>query len=707
MGQIYEVFGIKIALPEQPDTIEKRSDKWHEQYWERTPLPEQLRKIKSVKQWNNAPGEFREQWAGYLSEQYDNRDRGYWFYNREVPTYITGSHWMYIQWSMIDIGYPEFREANRILYLFWEACKVDARCFGICYLKIRRSGFSFMSASEIVNIGTLIKRSLLGMLSKTGTDAKKMFQSKVVPIATGYPFFFKPIQEGMDRPKTELSYRVPATRITKSNMYNIDGDADEGLETTIDWRNTANNSYDSEKLRLLLHDEAFKWEKPGDIRESWGVTKTCLRVGRRIIGKCMMGSTCNAQAKGGKEGKELYYGSDVKQRSKNGRTKTGLYNIFIPFDYNAEGFIDRYGHPVIETPEYPIMGIDGELIIQGSVEWWNNEAEALKDDPDALNEFYRQNPRTEGHAFRDDTKESLFDLTKIYDQIDHNDKLIMEHHLSRGNFKWRDGVLDTEVEWHPHPKGRFIVSWHPPPELRNKKKKNVDGLWIPENEIIGAFGADTYDISGVVGGGGSNGAMHGLCKFSLENAPTDQFFLEYISRPPTAEIFFEDLLMAMVYYGMPVLAENNKIRFLHHIKNRGYRRFSMNRPDKRWSNLSKTEREVGGIPNSSESVKQAHATAIESYIDRHVGYDRVGRYRNSNEIGQMLFQRTLNDWAKFDINKRTMHDASISSGLAIMACQKHLYLPEEKVEEIICNFGYYSNDGYSSHYVDIEMDEIR
>ena len=46
-----------------------------------------------------------------------------------------------------------------------------------------------------------------------------MFTDKVVPIANNYPFFFKPVQDGMDKPKTELAYRVPASKITKKNMY--------------------------------------------------------------------------------------------------------------------------------------------------------------------------------------------------------------------------------------------------------------------------------------------------------------------------------------------------------------------------------------------------------------------------------------------------------------------------------------------------------
>ena len=54
-----------------------------------------------------------------------------------------------------------------------------------------------------------------------------------------------------------------------------------------------------------------KWEKPNNILNNWRVTKTTLRLGSRIIGKCMMGSTCNALDKGGGNFKKLYNDSDV------------------------------------------------------------------------------------------------------------------------------------------------------------------------------------------------------------------------------------------------------------------------------------------------------------------------------------------------------------------------------------------------------------
>ena len=694
IGDIYEINGLKVALPSTPKGVESRGNRWQP-----VEYPAELQKIKSIFDWNRRDNAFKSKYVDMIEDEFERREQGFWFINNGTPTYITGTHYMYLQWTKIDIGLPDFRESNRIFYIFWEACKADSRAFGMCYLKNRRSGFSFMSSAEASNTGTIVRDARLGILSKTGSDAKKMFTDKVVPIVRNYPFFFKPIQDGMDNPKTELAFRVPASKITRKNMDEERDDDIDGLDTTIDWKNTADNSYDGEKLLLLVHDESGKWEKPENILNNWRVTKTCLRLGSRIIGKCMMGSTSNALSKGGENFKKLFYDSDPNKRSANGQTKSGLYSLFIPMEWNMEGFIDEYGWPVFDDPKKTVMGIDGEEITMGVITYWNNEVAAMKSDSDALNEYYRQFPRTESHAFRDESKSSLFNLTKIYQQIDYNDAMIKDRVLTTGYFHWKNGEKDSEVIWTPDPKGRFVVSWIPDAKMRNNVIKK-DGKFHPGNKDIGVFGCDPYDISGVVGGGGSAGALHGITNFHMENAPTNHFFLEYIARPQTAEIFFEDVLMACFFYGMPILVENNKQRLLYHFKNRGYRPFSMNRPDKHTSKLSKTELELGGIPNSSEDIKHAHANSINTYIEEYVGLDAEGNYREKDSMGDMYFTRTLNDWARFDINNRTKHDASISSGLALMASRRHLFIPAKQESKISVKFVRYKNTGIRSEIIE-------
>jgi hypothetical protein len=523
IGQIIEIQNLRIALPKADEPF-KRSENKKEQYWEKHEYPKELDKIKSRFDWESYSIAFKEKWYDYIDEEFKRRSDGYWFFNNGMPTYITGTHYMYLQWSKIDIGAPDYREANRLFFIFWEACKADSRCYGMCYLKNRRSGFSFMSSAELVNQATISSDARFGILSKSGADAKKMFTDKVVPISVNYPFFFKPIQDGMDRPKTELAYRVPASKLTRRKLDdNVKLEELQGLDTTIDWKNTGDNSYDGEKLKILAHDESGKWERPDNILNNWRVTKTTLRLGRRIVGKCMMGSTSNALDKGGDNFRKLYNNSNVTKRNRNGQTSSGLYSLFIPMEWNYEGFMDTFGLPVFIEPPSETKGRDGVKITIGVIQHWENEVEGLKEDQDSLNEYYRQFPRTEDHAFRDETKNSLFNLTKIYEQIDHNNDVGNDKSLSQGNFVWAQGIKDTRIMFVPSNNGRFKISWIPPKNLQN----NVilkNGLKYPGNEHVGAFGCDSYDISGTVDGRGSKGALHGLTKFSMEDVPPNHFF---------------------------------------------------------------------------------------------------------------------------------------------------------------------------------------
>ena len=105
----------------------------------------------------------------------------------------------------------------------------------------------------------------------------------------------------------------------------------------------------------------------------------------------------------------------------------------------TKDYIDSYGYPVFDTPEKPVFGVDEELIDTGVINFWENEVEGLKDDNDGLNEYYRQFPRTEEHAFRDEAKNSIFNLNKIYEQIDYNEDFERKGLITRGSFylgKW-------------------------------------------------------------------------------------------------------------------------------------------------------------------------------------------------------------------------------------------------------------------------------
>ena len=382
-------------------------------------------------------------------------------------------------------------------------------------------------------------------------------------------------------------------------------------------------------------------------------------VGKKFVGKAIIGSTVNPLDKGGRNYRDLWDMSNPLDRNSNNRTKSMLYRIFIPAYEALEGFFDIYGNPVIDSPEKPVEGIDGDMVEIGSKVYLKNERKGLSGDSTELNESIRQFPFTADEAFRDSTKSSLFNISKIYEQIEHNQELYPDP-VVRGNFVWQDGKQDTTVIFRPDDNGRFKVSWLPPASMRNNFDKNKVKR-SPSNDWLGVGGVDSYDLDATVDGRGSKGAFHLYNKFNMEH-PSNMFVLEYASRPPLARIFYEDVLMASFYYGYKILIENNKYGIARYFETRGYDNYLMDRPE----HLKSTARvavKTKGIPSNSQDVIQAHAQAIESYIHDYVGMDSNGRYQS------MYFNRTLEDWINFRIDNRTQYDLTISSGLALLAAQ--------------------------------------
>ena len=660
-GPIIEIESLSIQLPKPEGFLFSDLPK-EQQMWKRQDIPRELAQINSMDDWYESPREFQQKWSPYIEQEFKRRKEGLWFMNNGEETYITGHHYMFLQWSSIDIGYPTYLDFQRKLFVHLSACESDPRCLGQIYTKCRRSGYTNMSAAVLVDEGSQVKEKLLGIMSKTGTDAQEaVFGSKIIPIFKGYPFFFSPIIDGTTNPRMELAFREPSKRITKKNKTTSRGEA---LDTIINWKNTTNNAYDGSKTHMLFLDEAGKWLNPNDIREVWRIHRTCLLVGRRVIGKAMVGSTVNPLDKGGREFRNLYYDSDPNDRNENGRTKSGLYKIFIPAYDAMEGFFSQYGLPIVEDPETPTLTEDGTITEIGARTFLKNERKGQQNNSYELNEIIRQFPFTEDEAFRDSTKSSLFNIQKIYEQIQHNEELY-PNPVVIGNFQWKDGKMDSEVIFAPDPNGRWRVAWLAPTDIRNKRKIENNKAVAP-NGAFGVMGVDSYDLDTTLDYRSSKGACHVYNKFSMEH-PSNMFVAEYASRPPLAKIFYEDILMAAVFYGYPVLIENNKYGIARYFESRGYDEYLMNRPAHLASTSSKMNVKTKGIPSNSQDVIQAHAQAIESYI-----HDHVGLHNETGKFGRMYLNRTLEDWINFKIDDRTKFDLTISSGLALLAAQKQV-----------------------------------
>jgi len=130
--------------------------------------------------------------------------------------------------------------------------------------------------------------------------------------------------------------------------------------------------------------------------------------------------------------------------------------------------------------------------------------------------------------------------------------------------------------------------------------------------------------------------------------------------------------MLAVYYSVPILGELSNEAFLKHIKNRGYRHFSMNNPLKSYLKLSYTEKEIGGAPPQGEAIGTAQYSAVKAYIEDYIGIALEESNRPIGDMGSMVFNRTIEQWKEVEILNRTKYDAYISSSLSLVGNQSHI-----------------------------------
>ena len=230
--------GLVFNIPESP---KKNSDILYfnlpkkDQKWKRIPLPDNFNSWSKEKQ------------DAFAFEENRKCKEGIFFYNYGEITYITGDHYFYLQWFRIDGGYPDYRDRDRRWYYHWFLCDNDIDCLGQDYGKLRRDGYSFRVAAIILNRARKTFDSNYGIVSKTGDDAKEMFQ-KLVHGFVSSPYFFKPQVESGEQPKKELVFRTPQKRITHKNRIVAE---ELSLNTKISWTATTENAFDGTKQKII------------------------------------------------------------------------------------------------------------------------------------------------------------------------------------------------------------------------------------------------------------------------------------------------------------------------------------------------------------------------------------------------------------------------------------------------------------------------
>lgn len=628
----------------------------------------------------------------WIDEENRRCIEGFWFYINGTPTYITGQNYFYLTWFKLDVGYPEYRDVDRRWFYAWQVCEDNPKCLGIDYLKKRRDGFSYRAASVLLNDARKSFNANYGNVSKTGGDAKELFDKEVYAFQE-LPPFFKPQVQSAEDVKKELVFKAPVQKVTYKNKNTK---KEISLNTKISWKNTADNAYDSYKLKKIIGDEVGKWEE-ADFEKWMQIVEKCLTLGagKKIVGKALMGTTVNEPTQegtakkrriGAKAFENVWNKSSSRQKTSNGQTLSGLFRYFVPAYDGLEGFIGEYGESIIDEPtqeqkEY-LLSIDPDDECIGSRKFLENKRKAYIDSGDLAGyyEECRMHPFEEQEAFREGAnKVHTYDITKIFNQLDYNKSFLFQnpHLVMRGNFMWQAGKKDTFVEWHPNTEGKWLITWMP--EVENRNKTSIrHGKKFPGNTEAGCFGLDPYDNKVTTDNRRSNAACYGTRRFDIMNPQNTGFpVVEYVNRPKLPETMWEDMIMMAVFYGWEVLVENNKIGTINYFRMRGYENYLMDRPEETQTAYSSANQKEKGIPLSGDEARQSLIYAVESFVVNYVGL--IEKEGEQPYMGKVYFDNLLKCLSQFDYEQKwTKFDEMVGFGLSLLGNRKQFYKPIQR-----------------------------
>ena len=670
-GSVIDIQGLKCNLPPEGYVfnlitkkvefrgIYKRSEIQSEQYWKRIPMPNWY--LETMKRWDEFDKKkkddesefYDERLEEYKKQEWDRRLNGFWYMNNGKPTYLTGLHYLYLQWWSIDIGYPKFRIPDLEKFYFMEYCIQDPLCMGMLEVTKRRFGKSFVAGLFVSEYITRTKMTNGGIQSKTGSDAKKFFAKTVVNPFRRLPKFFRPEYDmslGVN-PKTEMRFQKTNVRGKKAEE-NIDKDE---LGSVIDHQSADTVAYDGQKLHRYVADECGKTTEV-NVYDRHEVVRYCLLDDEgQIIGKALYTTTVEklTTEKDGVQDafKLLWEESNQEKRQENGTTSSGLYRFFMSAKRTRN--FDDFGFPDEEKTLDQILA----------------DRDTVKNNQRALSARIRKEPLTIDEAFSTDSDKCIFNVMNIGAREAYlKENPVLKRHIIfyrdiDQTVKWRN-ITDKEEDFH------WVITQFPKSGEENKHYYDVKTK-KPARTSDGAIAIDGYSNSQGGKFGSKASAWIGRRYDLLNPEQTGKAIGHLYGRPQIKETLHEQVLLAAEYYGYQAWYEHNSDDYLSYFRERGRIGYLGSYP---LSTIDPAKRETAdrhkGFPTTPFSLTKQTDVGI-MYFESH--------------IDSIDFENLLEDAKKFDPNNRTDYDITVSF-LMLIVCLMEPVQKQIKREPLVKSY---------------------
>lgn len=663
-----DIQGLKYTFPKRPPLkdirnyglprklqVWSRNTEYEQWSWNTDPEEGEL--------WYDNPEEGQMEW---YKDEIHRINNGEWIYIDNEPTYLNKYDYFYHQWHTHQGGYySQYRDTSTEFFRFYEIVDKSPYWLGLIGIKGRRLGMSSMAASIHLLHALTEENNLQGIVSKTSTDAKEMYLMIKYSLES-LPSFLMPDMRSVG--EKEMHFATPRERVSKNNQKI---NTNKGLNNRINWLAPSENAYDGRELRFLVIDEAAKFEEC-DVRKLFSKVSETLATGASVVGKVLMFSTVNAPSKGGLEFEEIWHQSDHTDErllDPDGITPTRMARFYIEGYKGVQGFIDRYGKSVIDTPtpdqsEYMAAQVHPKTgrplntnTSIGSLEFRKSRRKQLESNPELLSEEKRKFPFTWQEAFDSANNSCLFNIDDIKDREEELKNRLVE--LGRdiekdelGRRGWFHKLDTGRVAFIDDPKGLWFVDTLLP-DAESNKFTLIGDKRVPTNEEFGAAGLDPIRAGDSTVDPGSDACLIIRSRYSSLNPDgSGKPVAMFLGRMDNSKKFHEQIYNGLQYYGVKMLSERSPLNWLDYAEDNGLLGYL-------YSTTRSNGTKVYGIVNQhNDATKQEH-------ID-------VQILASLSDHSKIPFIRLIRDRKNFDIKNRTKYDACMADGYALMALKEPL-----------------------------------
>lgn len=679
MQETIKIYGTDIKLPERPKDSEgiNYGLPRKQQKWVRKELPAFFNTVEYDKQGNLILTDEQEK---YAAEEVKRCKKGVWVWIGEKLRYIPKRYYFYLQYYTLEDGSaPDFREADRLWFLFHEYWFNILWVLFIIRTKKRRQGASSQACSNILYEAIFYKNSNCGLVSKTKEDSKDTFTQMITMAYRLLPVFLKPKQVNKEDSVTELVFAHKSQTIKEGTAAGAK--SEEGHNSKINFRAPVINVYDRGRLSYVLLDELAKLPKDVPASQMLSIVLKTLVRGVKRVGFAELPSTVNEMTKGG--GAEFW--KIWKYANQFLRMPTINRGVrFFQAAYEAyEGFIDEFGDSVIDAPteeqyEYLVskwvVTSDGQLISELSEEDIKLGAkhyvmvkrrEGLEGID--LEEEIRMNPCTEEEAFLSSMTDCAFNsmnINKRKKELEENTLVyrnILYYRKDDLTVGWRDATPHESFYW----KTTHIL------DAAKANKFKYDGnVRVPDNKKMGCITVDSY--SNTQGGrkyGSKASAFLGLRFDLLDPHNTGKAIQFLYGRPPEKDMLHQQVMLCAEYNGMEVFYEHTSDDYYSYFRDRGKINYLGRYP---YRLIDPTKKETAdrhrGTPITPFSLTRQLDDGI-SYFEHHC--DNID------------FVEILENALIFNPYDRTSYDTMVSFLILISCLQEPLTQTTKRKEPLI------------------------